>query len=203
MLSLFRSVMLLGAIEWALLAVSVSPWLKAYFRAQLVYTLLLGVLLAVNAEPWIYEMWFTVLTLCILVTATGFLWECLKEHDAKWIVLIQSLVLPNVLIVGAYNGLKASTERIPSYIWISLGMSAILMTLGIALSTVAILTERKLRVPAVTLSLLWLMQGAYQYGFSLAYQSHEHLWRLINEFVPATLVIVAFLVIGWRQRCIE
>ena len=203
MLSLFRSVMLLGAIEWALLAISVSQWLKAYFRAQLIYTLLLGVLLAVNAEAWIYEMWFTVLTLCILVTAMGFLWECLKEHQVKWIVLIQSLVLPNVLIVGAYNGLKVSTGIIPSYIWISLGMSAILMTLGIALSTVAILTERKLRVPAVTLSLLWLMQGAYQYGFSLTYQSHEHLWRLINEFIPATLVIVAFLVIGWRQRCIE
>ena len=93
-------------------------------------------------------------------------------------------------------------EVIPSYIWISLGMSAILMTLGITLSTVAILTEKNLRVPAVTLSVLWLLQGAYEYGFSLAYTFHEEAWALANEFVPAVLVIVAFFIIGWRQRCI-
>lgn len=203
MLSLLRSLTLLAAIEWASLVVGTSVWLKAYFRAQIVYTLLLGVLLFVHADEWFYEMCFTILTLTILVSAAGFVWEYVKNYEIRWLILVQALVLPNVLVVGAYQGLHASLEVIPSYIWISLGESAALMTLGIALSTVAPLVERGKHVPAVTLAVLWLLLGAYEYGFSLLYPMHEQAWNILNEFVPATLVVMAFFVIGWRQRCLE
>ena len=134
---------------------------------------------------------FTILTTCILVASAGYVLSKLKlaPWPVRIAVVLESLVLPALLYKFMLDGLHSQMPTIPSVLLISIGKSAILLWLGVALSTLAPVV----RGPSIPLALLWLSLGAWEYVWTLSEPFYPQVLDRLNEWLPATLVCTFFL----------
>ena len=163
-------------------------WLRAYFVAQIVCDV---ALIAQDSGSVRYEFIFTVTTFAILMASAFYTFDRYKPES--WLIrrnaIVACITLPVFVVALTITTLK---EYLPnSAITIALGESAALIALSVGLATVA----RKEPVPWI-LAVLWSSLAVWEYSFSLGLPLAPETFLWLNEWLPAVLVITAFLFVG-------
>ncbi len=202
-----RSAVLILSALWAVTAPQHSRSIRAYLRAQLASAVLLEGVLAVGigSDSPAYAVLFSLATLAILAAAAAVAWECIGMYGGKMrlVILLESCMVPLMILGVAALTLHRQLGTIPSYLWIALLEGALLAALGLAIATAAPLASGRTRLVAIALGVLWLCQACYEYGFALGLKFHPETWLTLNEWLPTFLVATALSWLGWKLRAQE
>lgn len=187
-----RIFLLVASIFWAITA-PLPKALRHYFSAQLAYTVVTTpVLWRFGNTSRAYAVVYGLFTALILVPVVEIAWESLLSREFRLRVVVLSLLLSVCVTRLAYLGLghEASLAN-----WIVLAEAAILHWAGVVLGMAAV--HVKSRDVVLVLSLLWISQSTFFFGFCL----HDSpLWDKLGYVVPTGLCVAAFSWIGWRLR---
>ena len=162
-----------------------SFWLKRYFDAQILYTIILGALrLTLGVKSPLYALAYAELTALILIASVGVVREAKTRSKAGTILSCCSALAIGWMIYSALPG---------SVNWIVLMECALLVALGMSLAFAVPFDERRKTLGA--LAILWLALAIFDAGFLL----HAD-WGTLNRWMPAWLVIGSFLWIAAFAR---
>jgi hypothetical protein len=180
------ALVVVGALVWA------CHWpmpfaVRVYLLAQLVYIPPVWLL---RDTSW-YRNTYCVFTAVILATAGNIVWEALSARRHRLRVFacafLLSLTFAHLAFVGLARPMRTND-------WIVLSEGFLLLLMGILLAYAAAHLERW--DIALLLGLLWIFQGAYDFGWVLDWPR----WMPINWIAPAWMEIIAFTLLGWRLR---
>lgn len=159
--------------------------LKVYFVAQL---LNLGIGIAYGRAEQLGLDWsllYVIGTACIL----GAMAEILYDSGLR---RLSSLIAPLILAGVTTDIIVAGMRSFTTGSYITLGEGAILTFAAFALAFRSMYLERKLVY--VTLTILWLSLAFFDFAYSL----NIPLTDSLQYWLPATLIGVSMLIIGWR-----
>lgn len=139
----------------------------------------------------VYGWVYSIFSATILAAIGRLAWESLDTAKYRLRAAAISLLLALIFARMAFLGLG----RAPAWFdWLVIGEGAYLVCAGVLVGMGAPYTL----LPDISLglSVLWLSQALFRFGYSL----HWPLWERANVYMPPLLGIAGFLFIGWRLR---
>lgn len=184
-----RVLILLGAILYALTLPSPRR-LRLYFWAQLLSTIVLELtLMAVGVDSPVYAAIFGGATALILATVVKLAWEALQAHHFKLLVLANASLIAGLLGWASQHGRALGMGE-----WIAVGEGTVLAWAAVVIGMCAAYMTRTDRNISLALMALWWAQSAFQFGFSLHFDSP--FWLRLNYVAPTALIVTALVGMG-------
>lgn len=192
-----QSLFLISLVVAIIYVLRAKPPFSVYFHAQLIFTFLVWGSLLLGADEYslFYRCVFVAGTIPIFVGSWWGITEYLAEHPYKNRIWAVGVMLALVMGAVSYNGM---TKPLKAYNWIAIWEGCCLVVLGFALSHAITPQRGNRKLIGMLLSVLWLLQALFEFGFTLHMPSPE--WDRLNDYLPAMMVIGTFLAIGTLLR---
>jgi hypothetical protein len=186
MLVLLAVLSLLWALRWPM-----TRSLGAYLLAQLLYIPAVELTWRFYGPGKPYAWVYCIFSATILLAIGRLAWESLATAKYRLRSIAIALILALFFAKMAFLGLGRPAAW---FDWLVIGEGAYLVCAGIVVGISAPYTL--LPDISLVLSVLWLCQALFRFGYSL----HFPLWERANVYVPPLLGIAGFLFIGFRLR---
>jgi hypothetical protein len=166
--------------------------IERYLWAELVYIpFVLSAAWSFGVWSWQYAAVYCLFTVPILYAVCRIAWDCLRDRRWHLRPIAICFVLAGILTRMAFLGAGKPLGR---FMVISLVEGFILAWAGVLTAFTAPYTRHPdLLFP---LAMLWLVQAAYSFGWTLNFKE----WGKLNWLVPPCVATAAFLVLAWRLR---
>ena len=167
-----------------------------YFCAQAVYTVSLEVIRVFYTTDSDFYAWaFGLLTGLTFLTIPWLIWESLRLWNFRLrklgIMAVAAIGTARIAYLGAGGHLRLAG-------WIVLLDAATLLWAGFLLGATAAYYEREELLTGLILGVLWIIQSGFKFGWLIGWHTLE--WQHMNQWIPATLCIAAFSLVGYIQN---
>jgi hypothetical protein len=166
--------------------------LCAYFLAFSVNALAGMLVLAFCGWGSLYAWVYSLTSLPIFAAIAWITWASLGSREHR----LRAVATSFILSVTIGHLVFVEIARPTAYDWITLIEGVLLVWAGTLLGFAASYSERK--DIALCLSITWLVQSLFSFGFALHWGWPE--WLEMNFYVPQLISAIGFSLIGWRLR---
>jgi hypothetical protein len=168
--------------------------LCGYFTAFSINNLSLLVVLWVYGWGPVYAWVYSLTSIPIFLSMMGICSECLRSRKYR----ARAVTIGFILAVTIGHLTHAGIVRpVTAYDWISLTEGTLLLWAGTMIGVSAAYAERS--DLALILSILWLAQALFSFGYVL--HLNWPMWMELNWWLPETICMTGFILIGIRLRC--
>jgi hypothetical protein len=167
--------------------------LCGYFLAFIANMLALDLALWFFGWGPVYAWVYSLTSVPIFLAIAWICRESLRTRKLRVRAAILGFILALTIGHLAYVGI---VRPVDAYDWITLTEGTLLFWAGTMMGASAAYAERP--DVALVLSFLWLAQALFSFGYVLHFDWPS--WRALNYWLPETICIVGFSLLGWQLR---